>query len=258
MCKLWLENHLSRSKSMAQAQKEIRATQQFLSGLKCRPTCGALRAEEEKRLQVLRKHRLSVTDSAALLEELTAGEIWDWEGLSRLKAVIAEQTIHSESQPEKGGKERTRQQDYRSLVHYLDQNWWDKLERGNFGAAVLSGMQPGLKWPSEPTYAVMTALVCGIGPHAAVTESMQHQGMQQCKPRMKRMFQQAQQPLQYVETLPLNPPESEEALLRQAYPAGFTAGEPKTERKADLMHAAQAWPLRTSSTPFCRSFISSL
>lgn len=232
---------------MAQVQKQIAASQQFLAGLSALPHFNTLCAGQATRLvNVISKNGLTVEEAASCLGSLKE-DLWGSETLSLLKAAIAENTRNEEP----GSNTRILQQDYTALPHYLEQDLWNflelsgdenkKLERVCVLAASL-----GLKHPSEATCGCLVYLALFLPLNSGLLETDKYEKLQKKKPVIKKLLKHFAVSACGVEVLFAAVTECPAVLMTSAYPKGFTAGKPSGHSMMEILRSIKDYPLRST------------
>ena len=143
---------------MAQIIRQLQATQKFLAGLKQLPTFKEVRDKQLVQLKAV------IAKSVGLSTEKVAGiistfdeSLWEESSLLSLKQLLAEKI--EEEEP----KERRAMQDYTALPMYLDEHWWNVIDKTTSDVVLLEQLTKhagnlGLRCPTEPTMATLCIL----------------------------------------------------------------------------------------------------
>ena len=237
---------------MAQVQKQLIASQKFLSGLLALPQYGELRTKQlERLLAVIRKVRLTVEQSGLLLAAVDSS-LWDEGSIGQLKSLVADQTVTETN--ETLVSQRVKQQDFTCLPYYLDGEWWRRLETAapserekNCERLCQHAARLGLTNPTEETYAFLYVLAFALQPGTLIFDCEKLQLLTQWKPVMKRHLKNAVQPPLQPLLLPASVDECPKELLRSAYPQGFVAAFPAQTTVEEVMRLGRTWPLRKTN-----------
>ena len=231
--------------TMAQVEKQVSASQNFLSGLTELPNYGDLRQQQlERLLGAIQGVSLNCEQAGSLLAKFQAN-LWDPQQIVSLKQAIADR-IGAEPSAVKG---RQRQQDYRALPYYLDQAWWEVLLKRKPSLETLEKLchhasNLGLRNPTEPTYGMLLALVFCSDPAVILPDVEKWNLLQEQKYRMKKIFSGCSAPVQFLEVLPRDVASMPGSLLDQAFPHGFTAFDLHRNVFDFVLQQGASFPLR--------------
>eukprot|EP00438_Fugacium_kawagutii_P006671 Skav225123 [mRNA] locus=scaffold1239:313913:321795:+ [translate_table: standard] len=234
---------------MAQVQKQLAASQQFLSGLRDLPRFNELCASQVTRLvSVIQKNGLTTAEAAHCLDSLKE-DLWSADALNELKAALAA-NIKDELP---GGPSRVLQQDYTALPHYLDQDMWNCLEQSPDEKLKLERLRGlaaslGLKSPTEGTNGCLVFLALYVPQNHGLLESEKYDKLQKKKAKIKGLLKSLSVSANGLDTLPPVVTECPSGLMAAAYPKGFTSGSPSARSMADILRSIRDYPLRSTHT----------
>ena len=188
---------------MAQVEKQLKASQKFLTGLKGLPNFPPLRQKQLQQVfSALDKSPNFGTEKASEIFDLLDEGIWDEEAIVAIKEKVANKT-------EEGlWKERRGMQNFARIVEFLPTSLWNGLQtsqsverRVELLTRFMASL--GLRCPSEPTLAViMTVAGCLFGMNAGLTEEGKLDLLQVYKPRIRKWLNQERPPVEYMLELP--------------------------------------------------------
>jgi hypothetical protein len=140
----------------AELAAEVKAVRAMLQSMADKPGVQAVMTAQVDRLMVLvQKASVSVHDCPALISEVSQCGFSQRDS-DRLLGAIAQRTGQS------AGGNKAKLQDFTSLAHYFMQAQWDTLQQGSSGNPLHiilgQGGKLGLRYPSEPTWQLLTAL----------------------------------------------------------------------------------------------------
>lgn len=188
---------------MAQVEKQLKASQNFLTGLKGLPNFPPLRQKQLQQVfSALDKSPNFGTEKASEIFDLLDEGIWDEEAIVAIKEKVANKS-------EEGlWKERRGMQNFARIVEFLPTSLWNGLQtsqsverRVELLTRFMASL--GLRCPSEPTLAViMTVAGCLFGMNAGLTEEGKLDLLQVYKPRIRKWLNQERPPVEYMLELP--------------------------------------------------------
>ena len=233
--------------TMALIARQLHATQKFLLGLKKLPTFSEVRDKQLVQLKALvaKSEGLSTEKVADIISALDES-LWEESSLLSLKQSLAEKIEDEEP------KERRSMQDYTALPMYLDEHWWNVIEKTSSEVTILEQLTKhagnlGLRCPTEQTMAMLCVLAGCLFRGAERSDQTKFEKLAIFKPKVKKWLQNLGRPSEYVTHLPLATAEFPEALLRAAYPAGFVAYFPSGVTVEGIMNLVKTYPLRKTN-----------
>ena len=232
---------------MAQSiEKQIKASQKFLLGLRALPAFAELKTKQrDVLLKVIDKAVGLATEKVADLLSLLDSEIWG-EDLAGLQSKLSEKT-----QDEVSTGNRSLQ-DWTMLPHVLDESMWNMLQTSANPQTSLEKLtkycgQLGLRCPNEFTYGALLQLTyCTFG--RSYTDPEKKQLLDQQKGRIKRWLSGYPEPSVYMVELPSELGSLPEEVLRQVFPNGFKALSPPGVDLAGLVHLIRQFPVRKNNS----------
>lgn len=237
---------------MAQVQKQLLASQKKIVGLVSLPHYGELRSKQLARLMdVIGKSRLTLEESASVLASLDCS-LWDDRSIGQLRTLVADQTV--EVPREDQTHQRAKQQDFSALPHYLDGEWWRRLETAvgvkqekNGERLCKFAARLGLTNPTEETYAFLCVLSFALPPGTIIFDCDKLGLLAKWKAVMRRHLKSAAPPVLQPQVLPLSVDQCPAELLRSAYPEGFASSVPVHTTVEEVTRLGRTWPLRSTN-----------
>ena len=215
---------------MAQVEKQIKASQNFLLGLLRLPNFTAVRERQLSQiLVVVEKSPAYSTEKAVEILDLLDSSIWDDQILGELKEKIASKT-------DDGLKERRGMQNFTSLHEFMPSEVWTQLQTTSsldkrVEAITRFAATLGLRCPSEGTLAVMLTLSACLFWQGHFSEQEKYDLLQRYKPKIKKWLQQEPMPEVYLLELPGTWQDFPAGMKEKLFPAGK---EPKVPEGLDV------------------------
>ena len=232
---------------MAQVEKQLKASQKFLKGLKGLPNFASVR---ERQLQqvftALDKSPLFGTEKASEIFDLLDEGIWDEEAIVAIKEKVANKS-------EEGlFKERRGMQNFSRIAEFLPPSVWNGIQttqsverRVELLTRFMASL--GLRCPSEPTLAAITTLTgCLFGAPAGLTDDGKLDMLQANKPRVRKWLNQERPPAEYLLELPATWQELPEEVLANVYSAEDVPKLPVGIDLSSINNSVRSFPLRRS------------
>lgn len=236
------------AENMAQIENRTVAAQTFLSGLRALPNFEDLRQKQYDQLLTLIRSKVILFEQVNSILAKLSEDIWGKDLLLGLKQALTDQVITAEQCSVLRGK----QQDYRALPHYLNQEWFEVLGKASTKTQAVEflvrlAIKLGLRRPSEPTFATLLALVFCSQEDSFLSEDQKWRLLQEYKPQIKKWLQHAPPVTHTVDVLSQDvecfPPD----LLRNAYPDGFVPCFPSLTWTGHVCQEAATFPLRKTN-----------
>lgn len=99
-------------------------------------------------------------------------------------------------------------QDYTALPIYLDEHWWNVIERTTSEVGLLEQLTKhagnlGLRCPTEPTMATLCVLAASFFRGPEQSDQAKFEKLAVFKPKVKKWLQNLGKPAEYVTQLPV-------------------------------------------------------
>ena len=232
---------------MAQVEKQLKASQKFLTGLKGLPNFPPLRQKQLQQVfSALDKSPNFGTEKASEIFDLLDEGIWDEEAIVAIKEKVANKS-------EEGlWKERRGMQNFARIVEFLPTSLWNGLQtsqsverRVELLTRFMASL--GLRCPSEPTLAViMTVAGCLFGMNAGLTEEGKLDLLQVYKPRIRKWLNQERPLVEYMLELPPRWQDLPQEVQEKVYAADDFPKLPAGIDLSTIDFAVRSYPLRRS------------
>ena len=233
---------------MAQVEKQLKASQKFLTGLKGLPNFASVRDRQLQQVfSALDKSALFGTEKASEIFDLLDDSIWDEESILAIKEKVANKS-------EEGlFKERRGMQNFSRIAEFLPSSVWNGLQtsqsverRVELLTRFMASL--GLRCPSEPTIAAITTLAgCIFGAPSGLTEDGKLDMLQAHKPRIRKWLNQEEKPpAEYLLELPACWQDLPQDVLANVYSAEDVPKVPAGMDLSSINNSVRSFPLRRS------------
>ena len=225
----------------APLERQLKAAQKFLQGVKSLPNFGEIQQKQFKELQVqARKATNLSTDVSGRLLETVSADLWG-DLTNDVKSLLVDLTGSDDP-----NKDRCKNQNYLACVHYLSAGLVAQLDSNRNRLQVLEHVcshlsKLGLRHPTEKTCGLILALVFDF--HGVAYESDKWQYTQLHKATVQRLLNKPE-PSVYCEELPTDTQQCPRDLFLLAFP---DSTEPcALANPSEMILRGRTWPMRVS------------